>query len=320
MSKLNLLIHINGYEDENATNNPSRNNFKWQREVQGIDISEPTSKSISLPPGQSLSLFSGTVSTSADATTTWDLELKTGTSNTYKLSHAGGTAPLFRTPRIEGHDATTEVTITKNAKILTFTATGGTIWDLSAAGVSIGDEVKIGDSFNQANRGTFKILSLTSTSFTVENSIGVAEGPITLGADFADEVNIYSADGVQVGDKIDILDGFSSVSFGTYEITDVSHDYIEFYSNSSLPEESGVSNSPDAFLIYRDAKSFLYIESDKKLDIKLDGASSANASIEPFYVGTKRISGVFMSSASIKSAEIENKSQETATIFCVTAE
>ena len=87
-------------------------------------------------------------------------------------------------------------------------------------------------------------------------------------------MNIFSVDGVQVGDKVDILAGFSSTIFGTYDIVDVSHNYIEFFSSESLPSESGISNNPAAFLIYRDAKQFLYIESDKKLEITLNGSQT----------------------------------------------
>ena len=319
MSKLNLLVHINAYEDSNDTNNPTLNNYRWHRDIQAITISESTSKSVKLPAGQSLSLFSGSVSTSDDITTTWDIALKAGSSTVYQISHAGGTAPLFKTPRSEGSDATTEVTVTKNAKLLKFESTGGTVFDLITGAIQVGDEVRIGSVFNANNQGKFKILAFDATSFTVENEIGAAETSIVLGASFAEQVNIYSADGVQVGDKIDLKDGFSSVSFGTYEITDVSHDFIEINSAESLPEELGVSNNPSAFLIYRDAKQFLYIESDKKLFITLNGSATPNE-LEPFSVGTAKKPGVFMSSSSIKSASIENKSQETATIFFATAE
>lgn len=318
---MNLIIHVNAYEDEACTNSPTMSNVKWQRELQGIDITEPESKSVKLPAGQTLTLFSGTIPTNDNATTTWDIALKAGSTNVYRISNAGGTKPNFRTARASGADATTEVTITKNAKLLTYTSTGGTPFTLIASGAVVGDEVRIGDStgFNGVNQGKFKILALSATSFTVENEIGQAEGPITLGADFANLVNIYSTDGVQVSDKVDIIAGFSSVTFGTYEIVDVSHDYIEFYSSSSLPSESAVSNAVVAMSIYRDAKQFLYLESDKKLEITVNDSATPNE-IEPFQVGSVKKSGVFMTRASLKSCSVENKSQETANIFYVSAE
>ncbi len=319
MNKLNLLVHLNGYQDANASNNPSQNNFKWNRDIQGINITEPASKSLTLPAGQTASLFSGSVSTSADATTEWNIALKAGTSQTYIISKSAGTSPEFRTARTSGADATTEVTVTKNANLLTFTSTGGTALDLIVGGVVVGDEVRIGSLFNVVNRGKFKVLARTATSLTIENAVGQAEGPITLGAGFADQINLFSADGVQVGDKVDVVAGFSSVTFGTYEITDVSPDSIEIHSIESLPSESAITNSPDALLIYRDAKNFVYIEADQSLEIKIDNSATPNK-LEPMRAGTAQVPGVFMSSASMKSLEVTNKSMETATIFYVTAE
>jgi len=318
-NKMNLMIHINAYEDETSTNSPSRNNVRWNREMQGICIEEPESKSLRLNAGQSMTLFSGTVSTNADASTNWDIGLKDGSTNVYSISHNSGTLPDFRISRNSGGDATTEVTVTKNAKLLTYTSSGGTLFSLISNSVVVGDEIRVGDGFNANNQGKYKILALTATSFTLENEIGQAEGPIVLGASFASVINIYGSDGVQIGDKTDIVAGFSPVTFGTYEITDVSHNYIEIYSNESLPEESNISNSVNVMNIYRDAKQFLYIESDNSVDIKLNGSSVTNE-IQPFYVGVDQQPGVFMTKASIKSCEITNKSQNVANIFYVSAE
>lgn len=319
MNKLNLLVHINGYEDENPTNNPSRNNFKWNRDMQGIDIGEPTSKSLMLNPGQAAMLFSGTVSTSDDMTTTWDLGPKLGASNTYRLSYNSGTGPDFRLLRAIGSDATTEVTVTKNAKVVTFTSTGGTLFDFSAANVQVGDIVRIGDTFDALNQGKFTVIAFDTTSFSVVNEVGQPQGPITLGADFGNQIKIHSQDGVQIGDKLDIAGGFSPVTEGTYDITDVSDDYIEFFSLDSLPTETGISNGDAELTIYRDAKAFIYIESDQRLDIELNGSEVTNQ-ISPLSAGTAKKPGVFMSSSTIRSARIINTSQSVATIFYVTAE
>ena len=318
MSLMNILTHINIYEDNGATANPTQNNVKWSKDVQGISVNEPQSKLIKLNAGQSLDMFSSSETISADVTTTWDIALKSGTSNTYVLSHNAGTAPVFRILRSIGADATTEVQVTKNATILKFQAVGGTIFDLIAGGVVAGDEVRIGSAFNSANRGKFKVLSVEADALTVENQFGVAES-IVLGAEFADNFKVHSSDGIQVGYKVDIKSNFSPVILGTYEITDVADDYIEIYSAKSLPEEIGVSNDPEAFLFYKDAKKFVYMESDKLLSLKINGSTETNT-VEPFVVGGAVKSGIFMSSSSIKTMEIENKSQETATIFFVTAE
>ena len=319
MSKLNLLVNINSYEDDNPSNNPTMNHVKWNRLIEGIDIEEPASRLINLAPGQSESLFEGVISTNDDNTTTWDIALKTGSQTIYRLSLNSGTAPDFRTKRASGADATTEVTVTKNANVVTFTSTGGTLFQLLTNGAVVGDIARIGDVFNTANQGKFTIIALTETSFSVENASGVEETSIILDTNFEDQVNIHSRDGVQEGDKIDIINGFSVVTQGVYELTDVSHDYVEFSTASALPEETGIANNPKAFDIYRDAKSFVYIESSESLDIKINGTTVTN-SIEPVTVGSKRKPGVFLSTSTIRSAEIENTSQSFASVFYVTAE
>lgn len=317
MSKLNLLVHINAYEDSDVSENPSMNSYKWHRDIQGIDISEPSSKKTKLAAGQKLVLFESVQVISSDSTTLWDIKRKEGTSSTYVLSHAGGTAPAFKTLRNINSDPTTAVTVTKNAKVLKFEATGGTIFDLTD--VLVGDEVRIGDVFNASNRGKYKILSVTSNSFTVENELGVEESDIVLDVDFATKLRIYSSDGIQIDHQIDITDGFSPVSHGTYTITDITDYYIEFFSSSVLPEELGILNDPEVLTVYKDAKQFVYIESDQTLDIKINSLSVTNE-LKPFYAGTSRKSGIFMNSGSLKRVEIINKSLSVANIFYTTAE
>lgn len=315
MSKLNVLLHLNGYEDENPTNNPTKNNFKWTVDEQGIDIQEPESKLLKLQSGQSLSLFSGEVSISDDNTTTYDISLKNDTANTYIIAHNSGTSPDFRIAKSLGHDSTTIVCVEKNGPLLTYTSTAGTIFDLVSGGVQVGDEVRIGSNFNLSNQGKYKILSFTATSFTVENPSGVEENNIILGLEFASQLQIYSADGVQVGDKVRLSSGFSSVSFGTYEITDVSPQSIEIYSIRNLPEET---NKQTQLEIYNNSKKFIYVESDKKVSMTIDGVSVGN--IENLNAGTCLKNGFFIKTGESYSASITNLSNDTATIFYVFAE
>jgi hypothetical protein len=312
-SKMNLLLALNVYNDLSVSSHPSKNVSKWVSDLQGIDITEPSSASISLASGQTLSLFSGEVVISDDNTTTYDLSLKTGTTNTYTLAYNSGTAPVFRTNRALGTDATSEITITKNGTLLVFSFTAGPILSLSA--VVVGDEVRIGSFFNVANQGKFKILSVIAGQFTIENASGQAEGPILLDTDFANQVVIQSAAGVQVGQKVKISSGFSSVSFGTYEITDVSPASIELYSIKSLPSETDVSSD---LQIFSNSKKFLFVESDKKTSLLIDGA--AGGAIEPFAIGTSLKSGMFLRNSSMYSASITNESQETATIYYMSGE
>src|ERR1035437_9599016 len=125
MSNLNILVFLNAYSDQIANNNPTLGNFKWDREVNGLSVANPSSLQISLAPGETRAIFSGTRALAQDNTTRYTLTLKLFSTNTYVLTAVSGTLPNFRTPRADGADATTQITVTVNGPVTTFTSTGG---------------------------------------------------------------------------------------------------------------------------------------------------------------------------------------------------
>lgn len=314
MSKLNFLVFINTYSDAAASNNPSLSNFKWTRSMDGLPAQNPLSEAFSLAPGESKNMFNGTRTLTADGTTRYDIALKPLSSSTYRITVSAGTAANFRTPRAIGIDATTEITTTTNGPIVTFTSTGGTA--MSTTAVQIGDMVRIGSLFNVLNQGEFKIIAKTSNSFTIENQIAVNEGPIVLASGFASQISIYSAAGVQKGDTLILSSGFSAVTLGSYKITDVAANYIEFYSTDVLPQETTVTSLDLA--IYSAAKNLIYLESDQKVSITVNG--SIVSKLEPFVINDSRRPGVFMLKSTVYSLDIQNTSLDTASLFLATIE
>jgi hypothetical protein len=314
MSKLNFLVYLNAYSDQSASNAPSLSNFKWTRDMTGLTASNPISEAFSLAPGETKEIFSGSRTLTVDGTTNFSLSLKPLSSSTYKLLATSGTAPGFKTARSTGADATTQVTSVVNGPIITFSSTGGTAFNLAA--VQIGDLVRIGNLFNILNQGEYKILAKTATSFTVENQVAIGEGPITLGAGFADQVRMYSSVGVQIGDIVLIKSGFSSVTFGSYKITDLTDNYIEFYSTAVLPAETGIVSADLA--VYSAAKNLVYLESDQKATVTLNGVQMA--SMEPFIINNSRQPGIFMLKATIFSFAVTNNSLDAASCFVATVE
>lgn len=311
MSKMNLLLFLNTYGDINSTNAPNLNNFRWTRDIAGLFVDRPSSTEFSLAPGENRTLFDSNRTLSHNGTTIYDLEPKPLSSGTYVLSHSGGTAPNFRTPRTTGADATTQITVTQNGPLLTFTSTGGTALNLIVGGAVVGDYARLGSLFSSVNQGEYKILSLTATSFTVKNESGTAEGPITLGAGFAEQIQIYSALGVQVGDTLKINGGFSPVTRKTFKITSVSANSLEFFSVDALPTELGVQT--DQFSIYFEAKQFIYVEADKKVSLIINGVSGNE--IEPFVIGSSILPGIFLRKSTIYSLSITNSDTDSAKIF-----
>lgn len=398
MSKLNFLVHLNAYSDAGSSNAPSLSNFKWTRDLTGIPASNPISEAFTLAPGESKTIFSGTRTLAQSIDTVYSLQLKPLSSSTYRLQYTSGTAPLFRTPRVIGSDATTPITTITNGPVITYSSpasvsgatatftgqaagmTTDVIFDADTQGaagndivlvgdgvstlvelsdawntanpsnqivqdigdfsqvldaaaeiqlaggvdqvvglnmtdVQIGDKVKIGSVFNTLNQGEFKILAKSANSFTVENYTGVNEGPITLGSQFADQIRIFSAAGVQEGDTLVISEGFSSVTFGSYKITDVTDNYVEFYSTSVLPQETGISSALD---IYSQTKNLVYLEANQKCTVELNGVQMA--SMEPFIINNSKQPGVFMLKATVYSFTVTNNSLDTASCFVATVE
>ena len=315
MSKLNLLISLLTFDDANSTNDPQLAHVDWTRNIKGFSVQNPASKKEVLAPGESLSLLNGVVSTSIDGTTQFDLINTTG--STYRIIYDGnGTAPDFRTERALAADATTEITVTKNNNATTtFTATAGTLPDFSS--VVIGDELRTGAAFTLLNQGVNKIIAKTATSITIKKADSTGE-TVILGANFAADFRIYTAAGVQVGDKVIISAGFSPATQDTYDISDVAPDFIEFVSLEAIPEESDIIPGAAGLIIYSDAKNFVYIECDKKCLVKTNG--NAGELVEPQTSGSCVITGIYLKLGTAFQIDIENTSLEPATIIHITAE
>lgn len=314
MSKLNFLVYLNAYADSSASNNPQMSNFKWTRELDGLLVQNPTALSFTLAPGESRTLFSGARTLAQDGTTEYTLSLKPLTSNTYVLAAVSGTLPNFRTPRTTGADATTQITVTANGPLLTFTSTAGT--PLNLTGAQVGDTVVIGNLFNQANQGAWKILSFTATTLTVDNELGAAEGPITLGANFATQFQVFGALGVQIGDTLKISGGFSQITQGSYQVSAVYANSVEFNALGVLPQEASVLTQ--AIAIYFETKQLVYLESDQNCSLNINGASAGE--IEPWVVGSSTKPGIYMRKSTLFSMSVTNTSTSIANLFMASAD
>jgi hypothetical protein len=310
MAKLNILTSIQIYKDSSPTNNPLQSTANWTTNQVGVEVSEPATKSLIVASQQRETLFSGVVETSVDNTTTFDLTKKSGVSNTYILKHNSGTAPEFRTERALGIDDTTQFSVSKAGSLITLTHTGGQAPDFSSA--IFGDTIVLGNSFDMFNRGRFKVLNITNDAVTFENIVGVAEN-ITIND--SNDLRIFSADGVQVGQKVKISAGFSVYSQDVYEITDVFPDYIEFNSSKQLPQESGILSET---VVYKNSKSFLYIEYDKQCTLIINGVERKG--LKPLTIGTKKANGIVLEVSDMYSAQIKNESLDSMNVTMITAE
>ena len=309
MSKLAITNTINIYSDQTQTNSPLKNNVNWQYSTLGIEVNEPESKSVKIAGSQTELIFSGEVITSVDNTTAFDLEVNPGVANTYQLNHVSGTAPGFRTLRAISTTDLTEFTLSISGDILTIEAT-----PFITTNILLGDIVRLDSIFNTANQGTFSIIAKTANSISVINPVAIGETVIA-GLSFASEFMVYSSNGVQVGQKLKILEGFSTYTLGTYEIVDVAPNYLIFNSYKSLPIENAILSE---VLVLKNSKSFVYIESDVDCSLIVDGSEVGQ--IKPFIFGTQKRSGVYMKSGDLYSLSLRNDSTNTANILVISAE
>ncbi len=211
-----------------------------------------------------------------------------------------------------------------NGTIYLTGGTNATLLNLIVGGVVVGDYVTIGAPFAPLNQGTFQILALTATSFTVNNPTGAAQGPVTLGPTFASELQIYGAAGVQVKDILAITGGFSPITQNSYEITAVFANSLQFYSNTILPIEGPITT--DDIIIYSSAKTLVYMESDSALSVSVNG--TVVGTIEPFVIPNAHqpsfppqiIPGPFMMKSVIYSLSVTNNGVNPANMFFAAVE
>jgi hypothetical protein len=309
-TKLNLLVSLRAYADSCSSQNPTLNYANWTRNLNGISVSSPISQAYSLAPQQTLSIFNGARTLTQSGSTQYSIAPKVNTTNTYILTNVAGTAPNFRTARTVGGDATTQVQVTINGSQSTYTSIGGTAFNLISGGCVVGDTVFINSGiFAAGNQGNFTIISLTATSFTVENGSAVAETQ-TLGAGYGTQIQIFSSTGVQVGDTLQISSGFSLISQNSFEITAVYPESLEFFSATSLPTESGITTQ---VAVYFAAKNLVYVESDQNTQVTINGASCGI--IAPWTTPNGNLPGQFMLKQSIFSLSLTNNSLNTANIY-----
>ncbi len=319
MGALKTLIFLQAYQDAscNTSNSPKRNDFKWTREISRAPISNALSETFQIPPQTTQLLFNGIRTLTQDGTTQYSIALAPFNTSVYQLTNTGGTPAGFRTLRTIGTNATSQVTTSINGPILTYTFTGGTLPNLSS--VVVGDNVLIGNLFNPSNQGTngvWQIVAVSSNSISVVNPNGYVQGPVTLGSGFANQLRIFSAAGVQIGDTLVISSGFSPVSQNSYQIVLVTDYYVQFGYAGSLPAEGPITTE---VAIYSMAKTMIYMESDQNLEILINGAGSGPIIIPTVNNGTP-YPGLFLLNSIVWSLSITNNSINQANVTLLSTE
>jgi hypothetical protein len=303
-------------ESGSSSSNPARRYADWTRHIVSESVQNPTVEDFDLLPGETRQVFSGTRSTSINGTTEFDLSLHTTESSVYRMTHSGGTAPAFRTSRglaLNGEELT--LTINNNATaVLELDALSAQ----SFSAVQVGDTVFLpgsttGDTasvFNANNEGFWLVLARATKSLTLrrrvgESFIGVAE-VVTLTDD--DQLQVYSAAGVQIGDSMDVSAGFSALTQKVFVVSEVTADWIQFTSTESLPLESGIIPTASGLSFYTEAKRFVRVEVDQEAVLRFNGDTSSSIRLSPRTPGDQEQIAHFEAWGSFWSLTVVNRS------------
>lgn len=322
MSTLRLSINAIAFGDPDSTAQPRLRHFDWLRAQSVVDAANPRSETYTLAPGESRTIFSGVRALALDGTTEMEVSMVAGTTMDYRLSHTGvGTAPGFRTSRsLDLTGQTVTVTVNSN-ETATFATTGGAF-----AGAVVGDVLWIPGSvdgvtspFSVANQGQWLILSASSGSIVARRAEDFnAEAQVVSVTD-VDHVVVFSAAGVQVGDKIEVISGFGSANRGTFPIVEVTDRFVTVRSVLPMVDETLLPGA-GSVVIHSNAKRWMRIESDQEVAVRCNGDATNLTRIVPWVAGDSAMSGDYSRTGPTYSLTIVNLSLSSAQVSLVSIE
>lgn len=319
MPTFNYVSRILAYEDPSSTNNPEQRPFDWSRKLQGIVVENPSTNPYKIAPLQSVTLFTGVKTLTADGTTQYDLSLSALASNRYRLTWDGtGTAPGFRTARtVDFADGTVIVAPQSNTSVI-ITASAGSVFGnvqegdtVFVPGVSTGDSV---GPFDSLNEGFWFVLTATSSQLVLSrfpNTVYSAKAETVTVAENT-SFQVFSSTGVQLDDVLQLGASFPVALRQSYEIVAVTASFVEFISGTVLAPVTNVVPGASAVTVYDNAKVFLCIETDQNVDVAINGNTAFT--VEPILAGDPTKVGTFNLTGIVYSLSVTNKSTQTATV------
>jgi hypothetical protein len=326
MSALTLILKALSFNDDAANSNPTQKPIDWSRTLSSIPVENAGTLPVPVEPGATVTVFNGSRTTLIDNTTQFSLALSPSDGNRYRITWTGGTAPGFRTDRNVATSGTA-LTFTVNAnQTTTVTAASGTPF----SSVQVGDTVFIpgvstGDAaspFNALNEGYWNVLSVSGATVTLSRLAG------EVFAGFAQVVTpsansyfqAFSSTGVQVGDTVEISNGFSASAQHAYDLVAVNPAWIEFQSTAPLGAQTGISPTAAGLVIYTAAKRYVYVETDQEVVLRMNGDAGNSCRLEPIIPGDKKFVGVFMKLGHVWRLDVVSRSSARANCVVLSAE
>lgn len=326
MSKFTLIMQLLAYDDLPNNSNPLLAGINRRPSLINIPCDNPQTLKFDLGAGLTVTSFNGTRTLGVDGTTAFSLTLSPANPSTYRLLNTGGTAPVFRTARTVPVSSVV-LTLAVGANLaMTITAATGTPFStvqvgdtLLIPGVSTGDPAS---PFNALNEGLWYVLTTSNTILTVSRDpSGVFSGISEVVTPAANaQFLVYSSDNVQIGDTIGLSAGFATSALHSYNVTNVTSNWVEFSSSTPLGNQTGIIPTATGLAIYTNAKRFVYIESDQEIVYQLNGDSSLVNKITPLIAGVQFQEGTFHKWGSVWQLVLINKSSNIAHLTICTVE
>jgi len=328
MSTLNIYGTILGYADDLASNEPLLRLADWKRSIQGLAVGKiSTQGPVSIPAGTEVVFFNGSRTLAVDGTTSFDLSnVPSVASDLYRVEAMAGTAPAFRVDR--GLDlATVALTLTAqaNGTLVVASAVGTPFSVLQASdevflpGVSTGDAAS---PFSLLNLGSWVVLGIGSAGATVTlqrpagQSAVMASEVVTPTA--ASQVQGFGSAGVQVGDTLDLLAGFSSLQ--SMEIVAVTASRLDVISSSPMANESGILPGAAGMAVYTSAKRLVEVEVDQDCVVRVNGDTGSTMRLSPWEAGDSQKVAQFRQVGPCWSLSVYNRSPQALRAYLITVE
>lgn len=330
MSMLNLLIKSLAYNDQPATANPQRRHFDWGRSIQAIPVTNPKSYPYTIPAGQTASIFSGTRTTTIDNTTGFTISQSPLLPTRYRFDGNIGTAPGLRVDR--GFTASFQtytwdlggipgVMALQSSTVGAFAAVqiNDNLW---VPGLTTGD---VAGPFNALNEGMWVVVAKDPSSSVValsrppgSTNPGFSES-VVVGA-IPDALQFFSPTGVQIGDTVDISNGFFPAALQSFIVVEVTSKWFEVIAPSGLPV--GMSGQPTAtgMIFYSSAKRLVIVEADQEIAVQYNGDTTQLNRVSPIAPADPEQTGFEWKWGTTWSLSIVNRSSMPVNVNVLTAE
>lgn len=327
MSKLTVITKTLSFEDPGITSNPSRRPINWERTISSVPVFNPGTKLYEVEPLSTLNIVDGQRTTSIDGTTAFSIAISPLASDRYRITHTGGTAPAFRTNRSLACSGIVLTLVVNSNLSVTITAGSGTPFSSVVAGdtvfipgVSTGDTAS---PFNSLNEGYLVCLAATSTVLSLARfaDSGVFSGISEIVTPSTnDQIQAFTAVGVQIGDTVEISAGFAFTAQHAYEVLAVNPEWIEFESSAPLGGQVGVIPGATGILFYKLAVRYLRIEGDQEFVIRFNGDTGNTNRIEPIIPGDEDHAGWLEKFGTVWKLDVVNRTMSTLNLVVLTAE